>query len=76
MRRVKLFLATMAALVVMMVAAASPAVANHRVEWRWFWWDDEWLCWVAWAHKADGGWEIGWLGCVNVETRKWWIGVN
>lgn len=75
MRRVKLFLATMAALVVMMVAAASPAVANHRVEWQWFWYD-EWLCWVAWAHKADGGWEIGWLGCVNVETRQWWVGVD
>ncbi len=76
MKRIKLFLATMAALVVMMVAVASPAVANHRIEWQVFWWGDEWLCWIAWAHRSGGDWDIEWLGCVNVETRKWWIGVN
>ena len=36
MRRIKLILATVAALVVMMVAAVSPALADHG------WWFSDW----------------------------------
>ncbi len=75
MKRIKLILATVAAMAVMKVAAVSPALADHGIEWETFWWD-EWFCWIAWEHESDGDWDIDWYGCVNEETREWWIGVD
>ncbi len=73
MKRIKLFLATVAALVAMTVAAASPAMADHGIEWETFWWDD-WFCWMGWEHEPDGDWDLEFFGCFNVDTGQWWIG--
>ena len=57
-----------------MTVAASPAVADHGIEWEGFWLDDEWFCWIGWEHESDGSWDLEWFGCINVETGELWIG--
>ena len=73
MKRIKLILATVAAIAVMMVAA-SPALADHG--W-WFsdWWelgDSGWWCFTAWEHEEEG-WTFEFIACWHPE-HEWWIG--
>ncbi len=72
MRRIKLILATVAAMAVMMVAAVSPALADHG--W-WFsdwyeWGDSDWWCYDAWEHDSD--WDYEYTACWH-EDYGWWI---
>jgi hypothetical protein len=74
-KRIKLILATVAAMAVMMVAAVSPALADHG--W-WFsdWWelgdDSGWWCYTAWEHEEDG-WDFEYIACWHPD-HGWWIG--
>ena len=75
MSRIKLILATVTAVAVMMVAAASPALADHG--W-WFsdwyeWGDSDWWCYDAWEHESDGEWDYEYTACWH-EDYGWWIG--
>ena len=63
MRRIKLMLATVAALA-MMTMAATPAAANHLPN-VWEWWEagDDWWCLIEWEQNHDESWEIEFFGC-------------
>jgi hypothetical protein len=73
-RRIKLILVTVAAIAVMMVAAASPALAEHGWEWTawWQWGDTNWWCSAAWFHDSEDEWSFESLFCFNTETGDVW----
>ncbi len=74
MKRIKLVLATVAAMVVMIVAAVSPAVADHG--WwvsGWYEWGDGWWCYEAWEHESDGEWDLEYWVCWH-EDYGFWVG--
>ena len=74
MRRIKLILATVAAMAVMMVAAVSPALADHGWWFSdWYEWGDDWWCYDAWEHEPDGEWDYEYTACWH-EDYGWWIG--
>ncbi len=73
MKRIKLVLATVAAMAVMMVAA-SPALAHHGwwfSDW-WRWDDTRWWCYTGWEHEEDG-WDFEFIACWHPD-HGWWIG--
>ncbi len=74
MRRIRLILATVAVLAVMMVAAVSPALADHGLwESGWYEWGDSgWWCYEVWEHGWD--WDLEYFVCWNEDTGEWWVG--
>ncbi len=75
MKRIKLILAMVAAIAVMMVAAASPALASHGWVWTpwWQWEDTDWWCTSLWFHDENDEWSFDRIFCVNTETGdNWW----
>ncbi len=73
MGRIKLILATVAAMAVMMVAAVSPALADHGWWFSdWYEWGDDWWCYDAWEHEPDGEWDYEYTACWH-EDYGWWI---
>ena len=73
-KRIKLLLATIAAMAVMLMAVASPALANHGwwfSDW-WRWQDTNWWCYSAWEH-TDAGWDFVYVACWHTEAEVWWI---
>ncbi len=71
MKRIKLILATVAALVVMMLAAV-PALAQHY-EWTdWEQWGDtDWWCSSLWSWDEEDGWDwVDWI-CWHPEHGFW-----
>jgi hypothetical protein len=74
-KRVKPVLVTVAAMAVMMVAAASPALASHGWEWTpwWQWGDTDWWCTSLWFHDENDEWGFDRIFCANTETGDaWW----
>ncbi len=75
MPRVKVVLATVAAVAGMLVAAASPASASHGWEWTpwWQWGDTAWWCDALWFHDENDQWGFDRIYCFNTKTEDdWW----
>lgn len=73
MHRIKLILATVAALAVMMLVAASPALALHGWEWtNWERWQaTDWWCSELWFHDYVGFWSLEQMICWHPEEELW-----
>lgn len=73
MKRIKVILATVAA-VALMLLAASPALASHGWEGTaWEQWEDsDWLCSALWFHDDQDEWHFEELVCFNTETKDLW----
>ena len=75
MKRIKLILTTVAATVVMMVAAASPALAEHGWYWTGWWqWTEgsAWWCSSGWVHDENDEWNLEALFCYNTDNGRLW----
>ena len=71
MRRIKLVLAMVSIMVVMLLVAAPPAVANHEPDvWEWSPWGNLW-CLTQWEQRHDESWDIEFSGCVNANGE--WV---
>ena len=75
MKRLKLILATIAATAVMMVAAASPALAEHGWYWtEWWQWGEgsSWWCSSGWFHDENDEWNVEAVFCYNTDNGELW----
>jgi hypothetical protein len=71
-KRIKVILATVAA-VALMLLAASPALASGWEGTAWEQWEDsDWLCSALWFHDDQDEWHFEELVCFNTETKDLW----